>query len=94
MNNAIVSVVMGVGIITGGIAGCGREVLDLSRANDSYQCTYMKDVCHEAAEYEAKYEKLSGDGKKEMKTILDAYRSQCSNAIKLCNNSLKSLPKK
>jgi hypothetical protein len=86
--------VVSVCLLSGGIAGCGREVIDLSKANDSYQCTYMKDVCREAADYEAKYQTMSAEEKKEMKTILDTYRSQCSNAIKMCNTSLKHPPKK
>jgi hypothetical protein len=70
-----------------GSGGCVRQVVDLSKANDSYQCQYMKDVCREESEYEAKYAKMTGEEKKEMKSILDTYRSQCGSAIRACDES-------
>jgi hypothetical protein len=81
------TIAAGVLLTAGGFSGCGRQVIDLSKANDSYQCQYMKDVCREMSEYEAKYEKMTGEEKKEMKPILDTYRSQCGSAIKACNES-------
>jgi hypothetical protein len=41
-------------------AGCGGpKFVDTAHLPDTYQCRYMNDVCKEARDYEATYEKMS-----------------------------------
>lgn len=69
-------------------AACGGPAfVDTSKLPDTYQCNYMKDVCKEAREYERSYARMSEDEKKEFKTLLDSYRSQCNDALKACQKS-------
>lgn len=70
------------------IISCGgTRFVDTSKLPDSYQCTYMKDICKEAQEYERQYNKMTPDEKKEFENILKAYRSQCSDAFEFCKKS-------
>lgn len=74
------------GIMFIGCAG-GSSFVDTSKLPDTYQCSYMKDVCKEAREYEAQYEQMSSEDKKEFKNILLVYRKQCSDALEQCKKS-------
>ena len=76
------------------VAGCAPHAVDMSLVNDTYQCQYMKDACHEAESFEAKYESASSEERKEMRSILITYRSQCSNAVKLCSDTHKTTNQK
>jgi hypothetical protein len=70
------------------IVSCaGTRTVDTSNLPDSYQCTYMKDICKEAQEYERQYNKMTPDEKKEFENILKAYHSQCNDALELCKKS-------
>ena len=71
-------------------AGCGGpKFVDTAHLPNTYQCNYMNDVCKEAKDYEATYEKMSPEEKKEFKNVLDAYKSQCNDALKSCLESGK-----
>jgi hypothetical protein len=71
------------------LAGCagGSSFIDTAKLPDTYQCNYMKDVCKEAQDFEAKYEAMSPEEKKEFKNLLMVYRNQCSSALKVCQKS-------
>jgi hypothetical protein len=71
------------------LADCNKAVIDMSKANDSYQCQYMKDICKESNEFETRYQKMTSVEKKEMKNVLHAYQSQCSDAIQTCEQTQK-----
>lgn len=47
----------------------------------------MKDVCKEAQDFEAKYEAMNSEEKKEFKSLLFTYRKQCNDALNLCLKS-------
>jgi hypothetical protein len=70
-------------------SGCNKSVINMAEVNDSYQCQYMKDICKESSEFEIRYQKMTGEEKKEMKNVLQAYRSQCSDAIQGCEQAQK-----
>lgn len=65
----------------------GTQFVDTSKLPDTYQCTYMKEICDEAREYERTYNAMSSEEKKEFENILNAYRNQCNNALKMCKKS-------
>jgi hypothetical protein len=69
------------------VSCAGTRTVDTSKLPDSYQCSYMKDICKESQEYERQYNKMTPDEKKEFETILKAYRSQCNDALELCQKS-------
>lgn len=69
------------------VSCAGTRTVDISKLPDTYQCSYMKDICKEAQDYERQYNKMTPDEKKEFETILKAYRSQCSDALELCQKS-------
>jgi hypothetical protein len=80
----IISVIAPVALF---ISCAGTRTVDTSKLPNTYQCTYMKDICKEAQDYERQYNKMTPDEKKEFETILKAYRSQCSDALELCQKS-------
>lgn len=69
--------------------GCAgnSSFVDTGKLPDSYQCNYMKDVCKEAQDFEAKYEAMNSEEKKEFKSLLFTYRKQCNDALKQCLKS-------
>jgi hypothetical protein len=69
------------------VSCAGTRTVDTSKLPNSYQCTYMKDVCKEAQEYERQYNSMTPDEKKEFENILKAYHSQCNDALELCKKS-------
>lgn len=71
------------------LTGCAgsSSYIDTAKLPDTYQCNYMKDVCKEAQDFEGKYESMTPEEKKEFKTLLMVYRSQCSNALDVCRKS-------
>jgi hypothetical protein len=73
------------------LAGCAGSTSFVNTANlpDNYQCNYMKDVCKEAQEFEAKYAAMNPEEKNEFKTLLMTYRKQCSSALDECQTSAK-----
>ena len=80
-----------IGSISFLIASCGGPAfVDTSNLPDTYQCTYMKEVCKEAREFEGKYAQLTPEEKKEFKTFLQTYQSQCNNALEACKKSSPS----
>ncbi len=69
------------------ISCAGTRTVDTSKLPDTYQCTYMKDICKEAQEYERKYNTMTPEEKKEFENILKAYHSQCNDALEMCKKS-------
>lgn len=69
------------------ISCAGTRSVDTSNLPNTYQCTYMTDICKEAQEYERQYNKMTPDDKKEFENILKAYRAQCNDALELCKKS-------
>ncbi|NLE02550.1 MAG: hypothetical protein GX640_22015 [Fibrobacter sp.] len=68
--------------------GCGgTKYVDYSKLPDTYLCTYMKDVCKEAQDFETKYRQMSPEEKEEFKTVLQSYRLQCNDALDACQKS-------
>jgi len=74
------------GVFMAGCAG-SSSFIDTSKLPDTYQCGYMKDICKEAQDYEAKYSMMTSDEKKEFKNLLMVYRQQCSEAVEQCKKS-------
>ena len=73
------------------LTGCAGSstFVDTSKLPDTYQCTYMKDVCKEAQDFQAKYDSMTPEEKKEFKNLLMTYRKQCNSALGLCQKSAK-----
>lgn len=80
----IVSAIIPIALL---VSCAGTRTVDTSKLPDTYQCTYMKDICKEAQEYERQYNKMTSEEKKEFENIMKAYRSQCSDALELCKKS-------
>jgi hypothetical protein len=72
------------------ISCAGTRFVDTSDLPDTYQCTYMKDICKEASDYERKYSAMSPEEKKEFENIMKAYRTQCNDALDMCQKSKKA----
>ena len=72
------------------IVGCGgTRFVNTAKLPDNYLCQHMKDVCKEAREFESQYNKLSPEERKESENVLKAYRMQCNDALKQCEESAK-----
>jgi hypothetical protein len=71
------------------LTGCAgsSSFIDTAKLPDTYQCNYMKDVCKEAQDFEAKYESMTVEEKKEFKNLLMVYRNQCRSALDVCRKS-------
>ena len=68
--------------------GCGgAEFVNTANLPDTPYCNHMKDICKEAREFEATYQKLSDDEKKDAEGVLKAYRMQCNDAVEACKKS-------
>ena len=65
----------------------GTTFVNTATLPDTYQCSYMKDICKEARDFETSYNRKSSEEKKEMKDVMRAYRLQCSEAIEVCKKS-------
>ena len=75
-------------VVTVLTVGCGgRRFVNTAELPDNYLCQHMKDVCKEARVFESQYNKLSPEEKKETKNVLKAYRMQCNDALKQCEES-------
>lgn len=71
-------------------AGCGgSRFVNTADLPDNYLCQHMKEVCKEARQFESEYNRLSPEEKKESENILKAYRMQCNDALKQCQESAK-----
>ncbi|MBN1759389.1 MAG: hypothetical protein JW863_13765 [Chitinispirillaceae bacterium] len=71
-----------------GATGCGgAEFVNTAKLPDTPYCNHMKDICKEAREFEATFQKLSDDEKKDAENILKAYRMQCNDAVEACKKS-------
>ena len=79
------------GCCVGGIiVGCGgSKFVNTAKLPDTYQCQHMKEVCKEARAFESEYGTLSSDEKKDAENVLKAYRMQCNDALKMCEESAK-----
>lgn len=79
-------------VVSVALAGCSGSSSFVNTATlpDTYQCSYMKDVCKEADEFERKYEAMTPEEKKEFKTLLYTYRNQCNTALEDCKKSAKN----
>ena len=68
------------------------KFVNTSKLPDTYQCTYMKDICKEAREFESTYNAMSPEEKKEFVNIMKAYKIQCNDALDACQKSNALLP--
>lgn len=83
-----------VGVVAAGalisvLSGCGssRQVIDTNNLPDTYQCSYAKDACKEAEQFEGKFLSLPKEDQQEFKSVLTGYQLQCADALKACRSS-------
>jgi|GEM_PF-5395515 len=70
------------------LAGCGgAEFVNTADLPDNNYCNHMNEVCKEAREFEAAYNRLPPGDKKDAESVLKAYRLQCNDALKACKKS-------
>ena len=70
------------------LPGCGRtKFVNTAKLPDTYRCRHMKEVCKEASTFESEYSKLSEEERKDAESVLKAYRMQCNDALKMCEES-------
>jgi hypothetical protein len=72
------------------LTGCGGTTfVNTATLPDTYQCSHMREVCKEARTFEEEYNKLSKEEQKDAENVLKAYRMQCNDALKMCEESGK-----
>jgi hypothetical protein len=62
--------------------------LDFNNLPDTEHCQYMKDVCKEAENFQARFEAMSKEEQEDAKVILNAYIQQCEGAQALCKQTM------
>ncbi len=68
------------------LAGCAARtaVPPAARAPDTDECRQMKEVCDQALQFQAQYETLPEDEKKDMVSVLNTYIEHCEKATVAC----------
>lgn len=71
-------------------AGCAPATFSTTTLESDYYCSYMKDVCREAREFEERYATMTAEAKEDAENVLKAYQYQCNQASDACKKSQKS----
>ena len=68
--------------------GCGgAKFVNTANLPDTYQCRHMNEICKEARSFEAEFNKMSKEEREDAENVLKAYRMQCNDALKRCEES-------
>jgi hypothetical protein len=83
----MLKILTGISSVTLLLSCGGTQFVDTAELPNSYQCSYMQDVCKEAREFERTYNAMSPDEKKEFENVMKTYHSQCNDALEICKKS-------